>query len=258
MVKEGVLSNAPKPEVIFGLHVFTKFETGQLAWRAGGAMASSDDFELVVHGKQTHGAMPWNGIDPIVTASQIVLALQTIPSRQMDLTKAPVVVTVGKFDAGVRNNIIPDHALLRGTLRALDEGMRKQLQEDVRRTATNIAAASGATVELQFGQETSYPVTYNDPALTARMLPTLKRVAGAGLVEAPVNMGAEDFSFYGQKIPALFVFVGIRKPGASSDEYGPNHSPRFRVDESGLKLGVRTLANLTLDYMMGSAAGGGR
>ncbi len=252
MVKEGVLSSEPKPEVIFGLHVMTKFETGQLAYRAGGTMASADDFTVVVHGKQTHGAMPWNGIDPVVIGSQIVLGLQTITSRQMDLTKAPVVVTVGKFDSGVRNNIIPDTATLKGTLRALDEGMRQQLHDDVQRTASNIAAASGATVDVDIGQESAYPVTFNDPKLTARMLPTLKRVGGDGLVESPVIMGAEDFSFYQQQIPGLFVFVGVRKPGASLDEYAPNHSPRFRVDESGLKLGVRTLANLTVDYMAGT------
>jgi len=257
MVKEGVLGSEPKPEVIFGLHVFTKFETGQLAWRSGGAMASSDDFELVVHGKQTHGAMPWDGVDPIVIAAQIVNALQTIPSRQMDLTRAPVVVTVGRFDAGVRYNIIPDQALLKGTLRALDEGMRQQLKDDVRRTATNIAAASGATVDLKFDQESDYPVTYNDPQLTVRMLPTLRRVGGAGLVESPVIMGAEDFSFFQQQIPGLYVFIGVRKPGASLEEYAPNHSPRFKVDESGLKLGVRTLANLALDYMMGAGRGAG-
>lgn len=252
MVKEGVLTSAPRAEVIFGLHVMTKFETGQLAYRAGGTMASADDFTVVVHGKQTHGAMPWNGIDPVVIGSQIVLGLQTITSRQMDLTKAPVVVTVGKFDSGVRNNIIPDSATLKGTLRALDEDMRQQLHDDVQRTASNIAAASGATVDVDIGQESAYPVTYNDPKLTARMLPTLKRVGGAGLVESPVIMGAEDFSFYQQQIPGLFVFVGVRKPGASLDEYAPNHSPRFKVDESGLKLGVRTLANLTLDYMAGT------
>ncbi|WP_029923470.1 amidohydrolase [Nevskia soli] len=252
MVKEGVLTSAPQPEAIFGLHIMTKFETGQLAYRAGGTMASADDFTVVVHGKQTHGAMPWNGIDPVVIGSQIVLGLQTITSRQMDLTKAPVVVTVGKFDSGVRNNIIPDSATLKGTLRALDEGMRQQLHDDVQRTASNIAAASGATVDVDIGQESAYPVTYNDPKLTARMLPTLRRVGGAGLVESPVIMGAEDFSFYQQQIPGLFVFVGVRKPGASLDEYAPNHSPRFKVDESGLKLGVRTLANLTVDYMAGT------
>lgn len=257
MVQEGVLSSEPRPEVIFGLHVLTLFETGQLAYRAGGAMASADDFTLVVHGKQSHGAMPWNGIDPIVIGSQIVLGLQTITSRQMDLTKAPVVVTVGKFDAGVRNNIIPDSATLKGTLRALDEGMRQQLHDDVRRTAGNIAAASGATVDLDIGQESAYPVTYNDPQLTARMLPTLKRVGGDGLVQSPPIMGAEDFSFFQQKIPGLYVFIGVRKPGASQDEYAPNHSPRFRVDESGLKLAVRTLANLTVDYMLGTGMGTG-
>jgi len=251
MVQEGVLTSDPKPEVIFGLHVLTKFETGQLAYRAGAIWASADDFTLVVHGKQTHGAMPWNGIDPIVIASQIVMGLQTITSRQMDLTKAPVVVTVGKFDSGVRNNIIPDTAALKGTLRALDEGMRQQLHDDVRRTASNIAAASGATVDVDIGQESAYPVTYNDPKLTARMLPTLKRVGGDGLLETSPLMGAEDFSFFQQQIPGLYVFIGVRKPGASLDEYAPNHSPRFKIDESGLKLAVRTLANLTVDYMAG-------
>ncbi len=257
MVKEGVLTADPKPEVIFGLHVLTKFETGQLAYRAGAIWASADDFTVVVHGKQTHGAMPWNGIDPIVIAAQIVMGLQTITSRQMDLTKAPVVVTVGKFDAGVRNNIIPDTATLKGTLRALDETMRQQLHDDVQRTATNIAAASGATVDVDIGSESAYPVTYNDPKLTARMLPTLKRVGGDGLLETAPLMGAEDFSFFQQKIPGLYVFIGVRKPGASQDEYAPNHSPRFKVDETGLKLAVRTLANLTVDYMSGAAAGAG-
>ncbi len=241
--------------MIFGLHVLTKFETGQLAYRAGAIWASADDFTVVVHGKSSHGAMPWNGIDPIVIASQIVLGLQTIASRQMDLTKAPVVVTVGKFDSGVRNNIIPDSATLKGTLRALDEGMRQQLHDgQCRRTATNIAAASGATVDVDIGSESAYPVTYNDPKLTERMLPTLKRVGGSGLVETAPLMGAEDFSFFQQQIPGLYVFIGVRKPGASIEEYAPNHSPRFKIDESGLKLAVRTLANLTVDYMAGQGA----
>jgi amidohydrolase len=253
MVKEGVLSNEPKPEVIFGLHVLTAFETGTLAYHVGGAMASSDDFSIVVNGKGSHGAMPWSGIDPIVVAAQIVMGLQTIASRQMDVTKAPVIVTVGAINGGVRNNIIPDSVTLLGTLRALDDGMRKQLAEKVRRTAKEIAESAGARAEITIGAETSYPVTYNDPKLTARMLPTMQRVAGDHLQEAPPLLGAEDFSFYGQKIPALFVWVGVRKPGASTDEYAPNHSPRFKVDEDGLELGVRTLANLTVDYMIGSA-----
>jgi amidohydrolase len=197
--------------------------------------------------------MPWGGVDPIVVASQIVLGLQTITSRQMDLTKAPTVVTVGRIEGGTRNNIIPDSVRMEGTIRALDEGMRTQLHERVQRTAEDIAASAGATADVDIGGETHYPVTVNDPQLTARMLPTLQRVAGAGLKEIPPILGAEDFSYYGQQVPALFVFVGVRRPGASADEYAPNHSPRFKVDESGLKLGVRTLANLALDYMSANA-----
>lgn len=250
MVKEGVLSRAPVPEVIFGLHVMTEFETGHIGYRPGGLMASADDFVITVHGRQTHGALPWNGVDPIVIGSEIVLALQTIVSRQLDITRAPAIVTVGKFDGGVRNNIVPETVTLKGTLRALRPDDREQVLAAVRRTAEHVAAASGATAEVEIGAETSYPVTYNDPALTARMLPTLQRVAGRdNLIETLPKTVAEDFSFYQQKIPGLFVFVGVRKPGGSMEEYAPNHSPRFKIDESGLGLGVRTLVNLTLDYM---------
>jgi amidohydrolase len=255
MVKEGVLTTAPQPEVIFGLHVLTAFETGTLAYHSGGAMASSDDFSIVVNGKGSHGAMPWGGIDPIVVAAQIVMGLQTIASRQMDVTKAPVIVTVGAINGGVRNNIIPDSVTLLGTLRSLDDGMRKQLAEKVRRTAKEIAESAGARAETIIGAETSYPVTYNDPKLTAKMLPTMQRIAGDHLIEAPAILGAEDFAFFEQKIPGLFVWVGVRKPGASTDEYAPNHSPRFKVDEDGLELGVKTLANLTVDYMLSGGAG---
>lgn len=254
MVREGVLTTAPKPEVIFGLHVLTAFETGTLAYHTGGAMASADDFSIVVHGKGSHGAMPWGGVDPIVVAAQIVVGLQTIASRQMNVTQAPVIVTVGAINGGVRNNIIPDSVTMLGTLRALDDGMRKQLAERVTRTATDIAASAGATAEVKIGEETAYPVTYNDPKLTAQMVPTMRRIAGDRLREAPAILGAEDFAFYEQKIPGLFVWVGVKKPGASSDEYAPNHSPRFKVDEDGLELGVKTLANLTVDYMSGATA----
>lgn len=249
MIEQGVLQQAPKPEAIFGLHVMTQFDSGTLAYRPGAAMASADDFTLVVHGKGSHGALPWAGIDPVVTAAQIILALQTITSRQMDLTKAPTVITVGRIDGGTRNNIIPDFVTLKGTIRALDENMRQQLHERIARTAQGIAASAGATVDLSIGGETAYPVTVNDPQLTTAMLPTLQRVAGAGLREVPPLMGAEDFSYYEQNIPGLFVFIGVRPAGASSDDYAPNHSPRFRVDESALTLGVRALANLTVDYM---------
>lgn len=250
MIKEGVLSQAPVPEVIFGLHVLTQYESGQLGFRAGGLMASADNFSIVVHGKQTHGAIPWGGIDPIVVSSQIVLALQTIVSRQVNITEAPAIVTVGKFDGGVRNNIIPESVTMKGTIRALDPKAREQIHEAVRRTATRIAEASGATADVLIGDETAYPVTYNDPALTAKMRPSLARIAGASnLVETTPQTVAEDFSFYQQKIPGLFVFVGVRKPGGSPDEYAANHSPRFKIDEAGLPLGVRTLVGLTLDYM---------
>jgi amidohydrolase len=249
MVKEGVLTRAPAPEVVFGLHVLSTFDADQIAYRAGGAMASADDMQIVVHGKQTHGAAPWEGVDPIVVSSQIILGLQTIASRQMDATKAPVIVTIGKIEGGVRNNIIPDSVSMKGTVRALDDGMRKDLQQRIKRTVESIAASAGATAEVSFGTETSYPVTYNDPKLTEAMLPTLARVAGQGhLVEAKPILGAEDFSFFAQQVPGLYVYVGARTPGTPPADWPSNHSPKFHLDEMGLKLGVRTLANLAADY----------
>ena len=253
MIKQGVLTSDTKHDAIFFLHVLTQFETGQLGYRAGPLWASADDLEIVVHGKGSHGAMPWRGVDPIVTASQIVLGLQTITSRQMDLTKAPDVITIGKIEGGTRQNIIPDTVTMMGTIRSLDSGMRYELHERITRTAKDIAESQGATADVTIGAETADPVTVNDPQLTARMLPTLKRVGGAGLFEAQPQLGAEDFSFYAEKIPGLYVFIGVRKPGASMDEYAANHSPRFRIDETALKLGVRVLTQETIDYLAGGA-----
>lgn len=250
MLKQGVMSKAPKPEVIFGLHVFSQWDVGQIKYRSGGAMASADDLVIRVRGKQTHGAAPWQGVDPIVVASQIVLGLQTIASRQMEVTKGPVIVTIGKIEGGVRNNIIPDEVLMKGTLRSLDADMRADLHARVRRTAEQIASAAGASATVEIGAETAYPVTYNDPALTARMLPTLQRVAGADQVaEVPPILGAEDFSYYAQEVPGLFLFLGARTPGEAPEKFAANHSPRFHIDERVLKLGVRALSNLTLDYL---------
>jgi amidohydrolase len=250
MVKEGVLKRGPKPDVIFGLHAFPQYEAGQIAYRAGGFLASSDDLQITVRGRQTHGAAPWLGVDPIVVASQIVLGLQTVASRQMDSTKAPVIVTIGKIEGGVRSNIIPDEVVMKGTLRALDADMRTDLQRRVRRTAEQIAESAGATALVTIGAESSYPVTYNDPELTARMLPTLRRVAGGkNVVESPAILGAEDFSFFAQKVPGLFLALGVRSPGAKLEAFPANHSPRFHIDESSLKLGVRALANLAADYL---------
>ncbi|MCX7070270.1 MAG: amidohydrolase [Gammaproteobacteria bacterium] len=255
MIEEGVLSSAPVPEVIFGLHVLTEYESGKLAFRAGGLMASSEDLTITVTGRQTHGAIPWNGVDPIVASAQIINALQTVVSRQIDITQGAAIVTIGKIEGGVRNNIIPERVVMKGTLRALNPEARIKLAEAVRRTATRTAEATGATAEVKIGVDHSYPVTYNDPSLTARMRPTLARLAGdANLIESTPQTVSEDFSFYQQKIPGLFVFVGVRKPGASKDEYAPNHSPRFKVDEAGLPLGVRTLVGLTLDYMSGAGS----
>ena len=248
MVAEGVLTRDPAPTAIFGLHVFPQYEAGQIAWRAGGVLASSDNLDIVVRGRQTHGAYPWLGVDPIVIASQIILGLQTIPSRQMDLSKAPVIVTIGSIEGGVRRNIIADTVTLKGTLRSLDPQMRTDLQQRVRRTAENIAMSAGATVEVRIGDEHAYPVTYNDPDLTARLLPTLQRVAGPGVVPAIPCLGAEDFSFFAQKIPGLYLSLGIRTPGEPLTNWPANHSPRFRIDESALTLGVRSLANLAVDY----------
>ena len=249
MIKEGVLDKDPKPAVIFGLHVGTERDTGVVSWRAGGIMAGVDTLNIVVHGRSTHGAKPWDGVDPVVVASQIVLGLQTIVSRQTELIKAPVVVTIGKIEGGIRSNIIPDQVQMVGTIRTFDPKMRQDVLDRIKRTAEDIAAASGATATVRFDTEVSYPVTYNDPKLTAQMLPTLERVVGAAdLVETPPTTWSEDFSFYQQKIPGLFVFLGVRKPGAGADEYAPNHSPRFQVDERALKVGVRVLANLAVDY----------
>ncbi|MDB5970736.1 MAG: N-acyl-L-amino acid amidohydrolase [Hydrocarboniphaga sp.] len=249
MVKEGVMSSAPKPEVVFGLHLFSQWDVGQLAVRSGGAMASSDDLDIVVHGKQTHGARPWAGIDPIVVSAQIIEGLQTITSRQMDISQAPVVVTIGKIDGGVRSNIIPDSVTMRGTLRALDTGMQKDMQERVIRTVTKIAESAGTTADVSIGKDHAYPVTYNDPALTKAMLPTMQRVVGENnVLDVPPMLGAEDFSFFAREVPGLFVFVGVRTPGQPAADWAANHSPRFHIDEASLAVGVRTLSNLALDY----------
>jgi amidohydrolase len=249
MVKEGVMSMAPKPEVIFGLHLFSQWDVGQIAVRSGGAMASSDDLDIVVHGKQTHGARPWAGIDPIVVSAQIIEGLQTIASRQMDISAAPVIVTIGKIEGGVRSNIIPDSVSMRGTLRALDTGMQKDLQQRVIRTVTKIAESAGTTADVSIGKGHAYPVTYNDPALTKAMLPSLQRVVGEkNVLDVPPMLGAEDFSFFAREVPGLFVFAGVRTPGQPAADWAANHSPRFHIDEAALGVGVRALSSLALDY----------
>src|SRR3954447_1647690 len=246
MVKEGALEN-PKVDAVFGLHVTSRYPVGQIAYRAGAELAAVDSFKIVVHGKQTHGAYPWLGIDPIVVASQIVLGLQTIPSRQLDASLAPSIVTVGAIHGGVRNNIIPDDVEMIGTIRSLDAKMRDEIHARIKRTAEDIAASGGAKADVEI--TTGYPITYNDPAITERMAPTLKRVSNGHSQVVNAVLGAEDFSFYQQKVPGLFFWVGTRPKNQTADEAASNHSPKFYIDESGLLLGVRALAHVAVDYL---------
>jgi amidohydrolase len=250
MVREGALEN-PKVDAIFGLHVTSRFAVNEIAYKPEGMMAAVDSFKITVRGKQTHGAYPWLGTDPIVVASQIVLGLQTIPSRQLDATLAPSIVTVGAIHGGVRNNIIPDQVEMIGTLRSLDAKMREDIHARVTRTAENIAAAAGATANVEITR--GYPITYNDPKLTERSLPTLRRVSpNVRLVNAV--LGAEDFSFFQQNVPGLFFWLGTRPANQTPEEAPSNHSPLFYVDESGLELGVRALSHLALDYLTGAGS----
>lgn len=248
MIEEGALEN-PKPGAIFGLHVFP-YPTGEIRYRPGGTMASSDAFRIAVRGRQTHGAQPWAGIDPIVISSQIVLGLQTIASRQVDITAAPAIITVGAINGGVRYNIIPDSVVMVGTVRTFDAAVRRDIHQRLRRTAESIAQSGGATAVVTV--DTGPPVTHNDPALTERMLPTLRQVAGASRVQLNQPLTpAEDFSRYQERIPGLFFFLGITPPGTDPRTVAPNHSPRFFVDESALPTGVRALAHLAVDYLSG-------
>ena len=246
MIVEGALDN-PKPAAIFGLHVFP-YQTGEIRYRSGATMASADAFHIIVHGRQTHGAIPWAGIDPVVIASQIVLGLQTIASRQIDITAAPAIVTVGVINGGVRYNIIPDSVVMIGTIRTFDAAMRRDIHDRVRRTAESIAQSGGASATVTI--DTGAAVTYNDPALTEQLLPTLRAVAGSSHVaEAPLITAAEDFSRYQQRIPGVFFFLGITPLGTDPAKAAPNHSPRFYVDEAALPVGVRALAHLAVDYL---------
>jgi amidohydrolase len=245
MLREGVFAD-PKPEAIFGLHVWPN-AVGTIQVRPQGAMAASDPLWIKIVGKQTHGALPWGGVDPIVAASQVVLGLQAIVSRQSDLTKAPAVVTIGTIEGGVRSNIIPDSVVMTGTIRTFDDAMRSDIHARIRRTAEQIAAASGAEAEVRIA-EVGNPVTYNDPDLTRWALPSLQRAAGSAAVsESPPVTGAEDFSLYQKQIPGVFFFLGVNPDGRTPQ---PNHSPLFYADEGALPVGVKALARLAVDYLL--------
>jgi amidohydrolase len=251
MIAEGALEN-PVPRAIFGLHVTSFLPLGVLGYRPGPTMASSDEFSITVHGKQTHGAAPWLGVDPIVTAAQVVLGLQTVISRGTDITREPAVVTVGMIRGGLRENIIPDSVEMRGTIRTFDEEMRDEIHERVTTLAESVARGSRAGCTVCIGK--NYPVTVNDPALTEAMVPTLARVAGPGGLELiPKVTGAEDFSFFQRLVPGLFFFVGVTPPEVDPKQAYSNHSPRFFADERALALGVRSLAHLACDWLQAQA-----
>ncbi|MBW3655317.1 MAG: amidohydrolase, partial [Gemmatimonadetes bacterium] len=249
MVAEGVLDN-PRPGAIFGLHVgVMPAPVGTISYRPRGAMAASDNLRIVVRGKQTHGAIPWGGVDPIMVSAQIVQGLQSIVSRQSNLTTAPVVVTIGSINGGLRGNIIPDSVVMVGTVRTLDQAMQSDVHQRIRRTAEMIAQSAGATAEVTVGVGAA-PLTFNDPALTEKMVPTLQRVAGAERVQlVPPTMGAEDFSEFQKQVPGLIFFLGVVPEGQDLAKVAPNHSPMFFADEGALPVGVRAMAQLAIDYL---------
>jgi len=246
MIKENVLEN-PKVDAIFGLHVFPG-PAGSISYRPGPIMASNDSFTIKIRGKQTHGAVPWGGVDPIVIGAQIVNALQTIISRNVNITEAPAVVTVALFHSGVRSNIVPEEAELGGTIRTFGEDTRKDIRRRVDLIARNIAEAAGGSAQVIISP--GYPVTVNDPKLTERMVPTFMRVAGADNVRiAPLTGTAEDFSYFEQRVPGIFFFLGVTPRDQDWTKAPQNHSPLFFADESALPVGVRALTNLAIDYL---------
>lgn len=243
MLEDGAFED-PRPDAVFGLHVFPN-PVGTIAYRPGGMLASSDGLRIVVRGVQTHGAMPWGGVDPITTASQIVVGLQTVVSRQVDLTDSPAIVTIGQIEGGNRGNIIPDTVLMIGTIRTLNPDTRELVHERVRRMAENVAAANGAEADVEINL--GYPVTVNDPALTRSMAPSIERIVGDGAVIMPPLTGAEDFSYFAEEVPGMFIGLGVGADDPSLVH--PNHSPYFYADERALPIGVRAMASLAVDFL---------
>jgi amidohydrolase len=245
MVKQGIIEKYGI-QVFYGLHISSVTDVNTITYKAMGILAASDEFSIKVHGKQTHGSRPWDGVDPITASAQIILGLQNIISRQTDLTNEAAVITIGKISGGVRNNIIPEEVEMIGTIRTLDTEMQKIIHQKIHTTATKIAESCGATAEVNI--KIGYPVTYNNPELTAKMLPTLYNVAGESNVRViKAITGAEDFSFFAQKVPGLFFFLGGKPLNVEPLDASLHHTPDFYLDESGFKLGVKVLTNLVLD-----------
>jgi amidohydrolase len=249
MVKEGVMEN-PHVDAVFGLHINSQTEVGKITYRPGGTMAAVNDMKITVKGKQAHGAYPWSSVDPIVVSAQIINALQTIVSRNLDVTENAGVVTIGSIHGGVRSNIIPEEVVMMGTVRNLSKEDEIMFIDRIKTIVTKTAEAAGATAEVKIPFSVHYPVTYNDLNLTAKMLPTLQAVARTENVQLkPAVTGAEDFSFYQEKAPGLFIFLGGMPKGQDPLKAPSHHTPDFFIDESGFTLGVKAMTNLTIDYL---------
>lgn len=245
MVKEGVMEDV---DAVFGLHIASQMEVGKIGYRSGPAMAAVDNLEITLTGRQAHGASPWSGIDPIVTSSQIVMGLQTILSRSVNITENPAVVTVGAIHGGIRHNIIPEKVEMIGTIRTFGDDQQALVHKRITEIVTNIAESAGAEVDLKI--EKLYPSTVNDPALTAEMLPSIQATAGEGnVIRMPPITGAEDFSFFQREKPGLFINLGGMKKGGDPSKTPSHHTPGFYIDEGGFTLGVRTLSYFVVDYM---------
>jgi len=250
MLKEGVWE-LNKPDVIFGLHV-TNAPNGLIAYREGAFMAAADSWKFIIKGRQAHGSTPWDSIDPIMVAFQIGNNLQTIVSRKLDLTASPAVISVGSIHGGVRSNIIPDVVEMEGTIRTFDPAIRAKILVEMRNIAKSTAEMAGATVEVLLPNGANYPVTFNDTDLTARVLPSLKRIVGEDMVyRSELTMGAEDFSFFSQQVPGFYFFLGVNKPGADPLTTPGNHSPLFTIDDGALPVGVKALTHMTIEYLNG-------
>jgi amidohydrolase len=252
MIKEGAL-DSPRVDVMFGLHINAQTPVGQIKYRPGGMMAASDWFSIKIHGKQSHGAQPWMGIDPVVIGAQIIEGLQTIVSRQTELTKNAVVISTTIFKGGVRENIIPEEATIAGTIRTLDTAMQHDVWRRIERTAKNIAEASGATADVEIISKTL--VTYNNPELMQAMLPSLNKATANNALLMDAQTGAEDYSFFAAAVPAIFFYVGGMTPGTDPKTTGPHHTPDFFIDETGMKTGIKAFVYLVTDYMKQASAG---
>ena len=246
MIEQGVLQN-PRVDAIFGLHINPSLASGSIGYRSGPIMAGADEIHIHVEGKQAHGASPWNGVDPIVVSSQIVLGLQTIVSRQLNISQEPAVITIGAFAGGNRSNIVPESVKLVGTLRTFDEAMRNDAKQRITRTASLIAESAGAKAKVHFGP-INYSVTTNDAALTESSVPVLERMASKGVSIIPKRSASEDFSEYQRQVPGLFFLLGAM-PEGNSEAIAPNHSPKFDFNEDAMGVGVRSLATLAIDYL---------